>query len=78
MFAKFLEAVSRPAQKIAESAGKQIGREFQREAERAAERLARQATKAASKRTVGMFAGFGESDDEYYARTGTLREDDWG
>ena len=78
MFAKFLEAVSRPAQKITEATGKQIGREFQREADRAAERIAKQVAKASSKRIVGMFATFGESDDEYYARTGTLREDDWG
>lgn len=83
MFAKFLNAVTRPAQQIAEGAGKQIEREFQREADRAAARLAGRATKEASRRIVGLFAAItpapeGETASAYYARTGQLREDDWG
>lgn len=83
MFAKFLKSVTDPAAKIAEATGKQIEREFQREADRAAARLAKRAAKEASRRIVGLFAAIahapqGETADEYYARTGQLREDDWG
>lgn len=64
MFAKFLDAITAPAQKIAESAGKQIGREFQREADRAAERLAKQATQKASRRIAGLFSALAPEDEE--------------
>lgn len=70
MFSKFLDAVTRPAQKIAASTGKQIEREFQREADRAVTRLAERAAKESSRRIVGMFAGIAAEEEPEAASTG--------
>lgn len=83
MFGKFLENVAKASGEVARGAERQIEAETERAVDRAARQWGKQAAKQATQRAARTVAGFlspapEESDSEYYARTGTLREDDWG
>ncbi len=82
MFDNFLKDVKRAAGDAAEGAGKTIERDAERAVDKAAKRWAKQAAKTIEQRAAKLLSGFlspePESDSDYYARTGTLREDDWG
>ena len=81
---RFLDEVVKPAQKVLQGAEQQFTKQVSKALERETQRAVDEAVKRSVRSVEGRVAGFlqpvpeGETKDEYYARTGRLRDDDWG